>query len=583
MDSKALKRLEVAVTKSMAAMDIYRRKRLERLRERIGTHYSDEGTDQRRPVNLLAMAGSIYLRQLAGGYPKVLVNTHNAMLFPAADDLEQAGNMLLKKIDFITSLRHWIVEAFYGAGVMKVGLNKSGTVEIGGFTHDVGQPFADVVSLDNFVLDTNARKWEEITFAGDFYRMELRDVAESGLFQNAGGLKPEEKTYLNNFGGDETAQTLGGFQETSQEEFTDKVTLLDLWLPGEQVLLTVAPHQNWRVLREVDWEGPKHGPYHLLYLDEIPDNLMPMPPSATWLDLHRLANSLMNKLGDQADRQKSNLVVPRGGEGDAEAIKNSADGDVLELDQPDKAQEVRYGGPDQINMAFFIQVKDLFSWMAGNLDTMGGLSRMADTLGQEQMLDANSFRVIEDMRDRVIQATQRVVEDLLWYLWTDPLIELPIVKRVPGTDVEIPSIFSAENREGDFLDYNFEIDPYSLRPRTPGGQLQKIRSIVGEFIMPLLPVMQSMGISFKFDQLFELLAEYADVPELARLIEYIDPAMQANHEQEIVASPVKPPVTTRNYNRLSSSTGGTRTGRDQAMMQSLLGSGGKLLSANPDQ
>lgn len=575
-----LKKLEVAVRKATQDLETYRAKRLERLRERIGKHYSDEGTKTRTPLNLLAMAAGIHLRHLAGGQPRVMVNVTNAELKPAADDLERAGNVLLKEIDFLKTLRNCVVDGWFGCGILKIGLNYSGQIEVGGFLHDVGQPFCDNVSLDDFVYDVTAKRWDQIAFVGNFYRMPLEDALKSGLFnENAKKLTPKEKSDLNEISGDEKAQSLGGFETSYQEEYVDHVELLDLWLPRENRFITIGVADNWVLLRDVEWQGPESGPYHILYLDEVSDNIMPMPPSAAWLDLHRLANALLNKIGDQASRQKSLGVFPRGAGDDADTLKNADDGEVVELDSPDKAKEVRFGGPDQVLMALFIQIKDLFSWSANNLDTLGGLGAMADTATQENLLSQNSSKAIEDMKDRVISFVKKVIHDLLWYLWYDPLIKIPIVKRVPGVDVDIPAVFSSDVLEGDFLDYNFDIDPYSLQYRTPQGQLQKIMTFTQQLILPLLPLMEAQGMTMQLSELVSIIAEYSDTPELKNIISFLEEQQQQAAQQRIVGEPGKPPVTSRSYNRISQSTGGTRTGRDQAMFQQLMGN--KQMSANP--
>jgi len=585
---KKFERLETAVTIARRSLNVHRQTRNKRLAAWLGTHYSDRGAERRTPINLLQMASGIYLRQLAGGNPRVMVNTEVQALQPAADDLRLAGDVLLNQINFIDTIRRVVMEGFFGAGIIKTGINASKSVEIGGYLHDVGQPFADPVSLDNFVFDVTAKRWEQVTFAGDYYRVPLSQVKESDL---PGGkkkvikeLQPNEKRYIIEEGGDESTEVLGGFESAAQEEYIDHVELLDLWLPIENMFITVAVGGNsWKVIREIEWEGPEGGPYDMLSLQEVPDNILPMPPAAAWEDMHNLCNSILNKLGDQADRMKNVAVFPRGAEGDADAITNTPDGGVVEMDSPNSAKEMRWGGPDQMLMAMFIQVKDIFSWSAGNLDTLGGLSPMADTLGQESILDSNSSKMIDDMRDRTVGFTQKVVKKLLWWMWTDPLISLPITKRVEGTNATISSSFDASSREGDLLDYSIEINPYSFRYRTPAGQLQKLRTITQEMILPLYPLMEAKGITFKLDEYFKKVADYSDLPELADLIEYMDPAMeQENQKQPVSEGSDKPAITSRTNTRISQSTGGTRTGRDTAMFQQLVG-GSPQTSANPNK
>lgn len=57
-------------------------------------------------------------------------------------------------------------------------------------------------------------------------------------------------------------------------------------------------------------------------------------------------------------------------------IISSNDGETLRLDNPDRAREYRFGGIDQPSLAFLLQVKDLFVYLGGNLDSLGGLALM---------------------------------------------------------------------------------------------------------------------------------------------------------------------------------------------------------------
>ena len=52
-----------------------------------------------------------------------------------------------------------------------------------GFLHDAEQPFCDSVLMENFAYDTNAKRWEEIDWCGDRYRVPVKDLQDNPLFQ----------------------------------------------------------------------------------------------------------------------------------------------------------------------------------------------------------------------------------------------------------------------------------------------------------------------------------------------------------------------------------------------------------------
>ena len=70
----------------------------------------------------------------------------------------------------------------FSIGIVKQGLASGAVGEIMGFTHNVGQPFADVVSLDDWVHDMTAKRWEQVGYAGNRYRIPLDEARELSIW-----------------------------------------------------------------------------------------------------------------------------------------------------------------------------------------------------------------------------------------------------------------------------------------------------------------------------------------------------------------------------------------------------------------
>ncbi|MEG7677136.1 hypothetical protein U2060_15455, partial [Listeria monocytogenes] len=64
--------------------------------------------------------------------------------------------------------------------------------------------------------------------------------------------------------------------------------------------------------------------------------------------------------------------------------------------------------------------RDWFSYVAGNLDTLGGLGNSAPTLGQEQLLSSSSNGKMQSMQGEVVKWTTSIIKALAWYVWSDP-------------------------------------------------------------------------------------------------------------------------------------------------------------------
>ena len=99
---------------------------------------------------------------------------------------------------------------------------------------------------------------------------------------------------------------------------------------------------------------------------------------------------LFRKLGRQAERQKTLLGVMGDAQRDGERIGSASDGDIVTMDNPEKAKELTFGGVNPDNFNFVIALRDLFSWTAGNLDAIGGLGPQAPTATQEKLIAISS-------------------------------------------------------------------------------------------------------------------------------------------------------------------------------------------------
>lgn len=571
-----LKKLRAAIDRSEIVLGDFRRKRFAALKEYLGAHYSSQGTTHYNPVNLLELAVNIYMQSLAARAPRVLASTPHMNLKPTAADLELALNALLKKIRFGDTLQMVVMEAFFGVGVVYTGLNASGTVQIGGNTHDVGQPFSDPIFLDEFFMDMSARTPELCQFMGHSYLMPREQYYDSGLFKNVTLAKAEKRPVGDH--GTEKSETLSTGGITFDEDYKEFVRLRNIWLPFDGPngsVITIEDcddgYGDTGILRTVEWDGPEQGPYKVLKFGNVPGNLMPLAPVASLIDLHRLGNNLFRKLEDQARNQKTVLGFQDGAKDDAERIVNANNLDTISMDNPDKVREFQFNGVDPRGLAFMIQVKDMFSWFAGNLDSLGGLSPMSRTVGQDELLSENASRRVAHMQNQVVDFTKAVVEDLAYYLWNDPLINMPLTKRIPGVSVEIPTYFSAATKSGDFTDYDIDIEPYSMQHTSPGIKLAALKSAIGEIIMPLQPLLEQQGKTVDIDAILRKFGKYADFDDIHEIVTTMGMPV-TTETPSVTEGPQKASNTTRRYVR-ENRPAPTRPNRDNAMMQTLLGGG----------
>ncbi|MFH1567914.1 MAG: hypothetical protein ABIL09_07920 [Gemmatimonadota bacterium] len=578
MDPKSdthLQRLKKAVEYSRTRLAVFRKNRLEAIRQFVGEHYSEDGAKDHVPINLLEMAVNIFLTNLVAKAPQVLVSTPHLQLKSMAADYELAMNYHIRKIKLVNTLQEATVDAMFSMGIVKSGLELLSFADQSDVLHEIGRPFSDSVDLDNWVHDTAATHWSRVSFAGDRYRVPLELAKASESYRKA----TREKLVATRKGdseenGEERAEGITKGATSDPDEYEDYVELWDLWLPRDNLVLTIPAEGEPKVLRLVEWEGPRDGPYQTLSFETVPGNIMPLPPVALWRDLHELSNRIFNKIARQADRQKTVLGVRAGKEDDGKRVVDASDGEAISMDNPENAREFRFGGVDGPMMAFQLQLENLYNKHAGNLDVIGGLSPQAETLGQEELLTQASNKRIQAMQSRVHDFAVEVIKSQGWYLWHDPLISLPLSKRVPGTSIEVPVSFSPEERNGEFEDYNIDIQVYSMAERTPAQMLQMLQQIFTQFLVPFAPQLEAQGKMVDIGAVLQLVGKYANFPDLNEILVDVNPQQLPGRGP--VGDPSekfrRPPMTQRTNVRVNRSTA-NREGQNGTMAALLMGGG----------
>lgn len=548
-------KLRTAIDWSITQLNTPRQKRLDAIRQYVGNHYGDDGSDKRVPTNFLELAVTIYTRQLAARAPRVMVSAKNQQLRPFARTMELAINQIPDEIDLGHTMQQVVTEAMFSFGVVKVGLEQSG--------NDAGQVFVDLVSVDDYFCDMSAKSRKLIQYEGNDYWVPYEVALDMGLPK---GVEPDKHT-LTGDQGDTHAASISSSE--GADLYQDMVWLRDVWIPSEQKLITYAV-KSLRQLKEIEWNGPNTGPYHMLGFSEVPGNLLPLPPVALWRDLHELGNNLFRKLGRQADAKKTVAAFQGGNDSDVEALKQARDGEGIRY-SGQTPENISVGGVDAPSLAFYLQVRDLFSYFSGNIDSLGGLAPQTETVGQDRMLGEAASTRLKHMADETIKFAKNVFKDVAWYEWTNPLAERQVQKHVEGTNISVDQAWSYETRQGDFLSYNFDIDAYSMQDDSPSTKMQKIGLALERFIFPVLESLEGQGGQIDFKKLTEMIARFGNIPELNDIVQFRDPPDEP--EVKGHGQPTRKPSHTHRTVERVNRPGATRHGKDDVMSRILMGAG----------
>jgi len=558
----SFKDLKKAIDWSIRQLETPRQKRVEAVKQYVGSHYATQGAEKRVPTNFLELAVTIYTRQLAAQAPRALVTTGNASLRPFARNTEIALNQVPDEINLGATLRRAVLEALFSMGIVKVGICSTG-VKI--LDHDYGESYVDVVNLDDYFCDMSAKSRAGIQYEGNDYWVPV-DAARALYEGKSTDIEPDQHTVTGDQG---EARAEAVTTDEGADLYKEKVWLRDVWTPKDNKLVTYGV-KSLKLFNSVDWDGPEHGPYHMLGYSDVPGNLLPLPPVSLWRDLHELGNSLFRKLGRQADAKKTVAAFQGGSDADVEALKNAADGEGIRISGP-KLDNVVVGGIDAPTLAFYLQIQGLFSYFAGNLDSMGGLAPMTDTVGQDKLLNEAASARLDHMREQTINFTKGIFKSLAWYEWTDPVRERIIEKPVPGTDITVRRVWSEATREGDFLEYNFDIDAYSMQDNTPSTKLQRIGMALERFVFPALPMLEQQGGQVDFQSLLSLVGRLGNVPELQDIVKFQTPDEGTPIQEAGASKPAAMPANTnRTYTRVSR-PGASRRGKEDTLSKMLMG------------
>lgn len=569
-------RLMKAIEGSNRALRPFRETRKKFIRDYTGTYYgggTEMHSDREIVSNLMYQAAETYTMALAANRPRILVTSKYPDLSWFSHQFQQATNNLIKEIHLEETLRAAVLEAFFTLGIVKVYTADSGLVELEGEDEwlDPGKPFAENISFDDFIYDTSSPTWSKKRFALNKYRIGVEKLRSEQSF-NKKVVNKVLEGYDYKTQHDDQGERPVRLMNTNGEgdEFNPFIQLMDVWLPHENKVITMCSGKNTEPLRVVDWDGPEHGPFHILNLAaEVPDQILGVSPAMNLKPLFDIVNGLLRKQKRQAQRQKDIPFYQAGSHDDARRLQRADDGEWVQVNNPESVNVLKMGGVDQGNMSFNYAMQELFDRMAGNLQAMAGLGPSADTATQDKLIHGAVSKREANMQYRVVAFTEQICSDLGQLLWNDPFQELPEQREIGSYKFDIS--WTPEHREGNFLQYNFAIEPFSMAYKSPSERASGIAQFFQQMVLPLMPNIQEAGGMVDMQELIEMYSELMDTPRLKEVVKFEKPKENRSPPNP-AEPPQKPQVTVRENIRKSVPTGGTSGARANVMQQVLAGS-----------
>lgn len=551
-----------AVNSASYTLRAFRENRNGDVRDYAGSNYSENSRETKiQYVNMLASYVSIVGRQLIANQPRFMLTTFNEKAKPQVSKMQSWANAEVERMDLALSLQRVVVDALFSIGITKVALSDPGHSATKGWTVPSGTAFADVVDLDDFVYDVHARTFHDASFIGHRYRMPLAVAKEMREFNKTRRQDLEasqDPRYTQQ--GDERTDSLIRAYTGDSKEFEDMVDLWEIYLPRHNQIVTISLDQTTGAssfedpLRVQRWIGPDTGPYHILGFGVVPNNAMPKAPIQDLRDMNDLLNNMWRKLARQIRRMKTITAVRGSADTDGKRTIDASDGEMIRLDDPESIREVVMGGANPLLFGTAQQVKDVLSWMAGNLDLAGGLSPQSKTATQDKLLNENAGAIMSAMQNQVTRHVQSAGKALCWFWWHDPYRVMRDEFSPPGLPpgMSISRTLTPRDRiQVPWDDVECVVDPYSLPYQSPAQRLQLLNSVVTQ-VTPMMPLLQQQGMMFDVYYYLKKVAEYANCPDILQMftVSTPPPTDQSSPPGQDAMGGMAP-ETTRNYVRRS--------------------------------
>ena len=477
------------------ALDVPRQRMTMFVNRYTGRYYGS-GTTKAEPLQMLYSLVSVLSPQLVID-PECLVTTDDQALVDFASVFRTNVNKCLTEIGFGETMESVIIDAMFMLGITKTGITDRFSRhwdEKGNYLADPGKVFVDQVQFHNWIGDLNAHTHREMAWQGDRYLID---------YERALDLYRGQEKLIKSLRGQTIFPESGGPSEaamgtkTLDDHYTEKIQLTDVWLPGKGVIVVVAGNpeaSGGKYVGEREYKGPESGPYDYFQLSKVPANFLQIPLVSVVYDLHELMNAIARKIQRQAERQKDLIFVPKSKPELAQTIKRANDGDVLLVDDPNSIASISQGGVNNMNYQVVAWMHDYFNRISGNPDLISGTGPQANTLGQDQQNLEQSGNRLGWYRRKLMNSAGSVVRKVSWYEWTDPVRTRKLTLETE-TGVAVPIRWTPSLREGEWLEYNLAVNPYSKRSEDPDVQYRKTMEWAAGLV-PFMPLAAEQGMLF---------------------------------------------------------------------------------------
>jgi hypothetical protein len=408
--------------------------------------------------------------------------------------------------------------SFFGPALTKIGIARgpmAGTPDFRDWRQDPGRVFWRPISFDDWILDPRCRRREEAQMEGDKYIICKEDAEAHGYKKD---VLEKLDTLLMKRMAEGTTRGMSSPGGTDDDPLYVEYRFADIWLSRENVVVTIAIDEgadSFGFLDEVEGDGPEGGPYDMLTIGELPpDNPLPVTPVEQIMDLHEAQNVLARKAKEQGESEKTIWAYGVQSEADAKRASGAPTHTMVPMMDPKSIQELNFPGASRELLDTIAIFQQWSNRNGPNVDLVGGQKADSGTLGQDQMLFAQSGEVIDDMKAAAQTFLEGCVRRVAWYVWGREE-SMPVMLKMAGE--EFPLTWGPEERPietlGDFLDLAFKVSVYQMGLDSPKQQYARTNDLIANVVVPLMPQAMAQGVYVDMAKLIASQAKKANIDD----------------------------------------------------------------------
>ena len=534
----------------------YRDSQREAYEAMLGSHFGEKKSRKKRPINLTAQLRMGLEPYLAFQFPRAAVRAliseldfeaelHKLDVEAIADDL-RLGDIL----------GDCAIDALMGPmGIVRLGHRVSHeAIDIDGEPVPLTYPFVSWISLDDYFCDPEARTDGEKLFEGHINRFLRSAVVDQLVFgrdpdeldpripPNMVMTREEAARFMEGMEpiGTHERNTVAGIttsNTTDIEKPLQKVAVRDMVIqtadgPFLAVMPAAGDGDNARDVPDKylllePYEAARKTPFEFLRYHRLPGSILAHPPETVQRDLAEATDAIAQKVISRLLKQKAVNVYEPGSEDDALQIKSAADEEWKQVSNANGVKRIEQGGVPK-------ELYEALGWLGAVWNDASGQVRMVqgsqdtgtDTATEYSGETSRVNTGLAFKQGRIQTFASRIYSHLGWWSCANPMQERTIRYQLPnGADINVPFSQAAGTKTGDYWQFAFECEAYTMQVHDPAVRLRRVLEGLDR-LLGYFPIAMQSGGAVRLDEIAKLLRRELNAPEFER----IGPTQQAMGE-----------------------------------------------------